>query len=385
MLGFFTLLVFLCLYWIESKAQTVVLGNEVLRRSDYELLKGEKVAVFTNPSGFFQKDLTHIVDDMLATSTAGGTYFEVVAILSPEHGFRGEQQAETADRPVSFDKETGLPVISAYKVPQQVLAKMLADMGVTTVVVDIQDVGTRLYTFIWTMYDVMTSMVLMPAADKRPRLLVLDRPNPLGGMLVAGPVLNTTCCASGSGKLPIPHVHGLTIGELSMFFADYTTDMAARLEVQVVKMEGWHRNMMWEETGLFWAPPSPNLPTPTSSIVYPASVFVEATTVSEGRGTTTPFEVWGAPFYDPLDMSAALNEDADLCPAAHACFRAVSYMPTFGQYNNTVCRGVQFASARSSVSSDPFYAGMALLRVLMDQAPTECFRMGWQLVWASGL
>lgn len=349
----------------------VVLGNEILRRGNYELIAGEKVAVFSNPSGFFQNDLMHIVDDMVAQDGRDDG-FEVVVILSPEHGFRGDLQAETGDPAVYVDKETGLPVVSAYKVEPAVLAKTLERMGVTCIVADVQDVGTRLYTFIWTLYDIQVAVALMPTDT---RLVVLDRPNPLSGELVSGPVLNTTCCSSGYGKAAIPHVHGLTIGELSLLFADDTGNMKGRVEI--VAMEGWRRNMMWTQTGLFWAPPSPNLPTAISAEVYPATVFIEATTVSEGRGTTTPFEVFGAPFYNALEVAEELNL-AKLC-GDRACFRATSYIPTFGQYNNSDCRGVQFASARSSLSVDPFHAGLVVLRTLMDSAPPSFFK--WDGSW----
>ena len=240
-----------------------------------------------------------IVDEM-----AQDDRLNVVAVLSPEHGFRGDKQAETGDPSFYIDKPTGLPVFSAYNMTAEEIAKVLTDMKIGAVLVDMQDVGVRLYTFVWTMYEVMeaVSIIHRESSASTVRVVITDRPNPLGGELVDGPLVNMSCCASGYGRLPIPFLHGMTIGELGLLFNNALGIPAS--DVIVVKMLNWARSMVWtsfqEANAVFppWIPPSPNLPTAMSAHTYGAIVFLEATTAAEGRGTTTPFTVFGAPFLD---------------------------------------------------------------------------------------
>jgi uncharacterized protein YbbC (DUF1343 family) len=240
-----------------------------------------------------------IVDEM-----AQDERLNVVAVLSPEHGFRGDKQAETGDPLFYIDKPTGLPVFSAYNMTTEQLTLVLKDMNIEAVLVDMQDVGVRLYTFVWTMYEVMeaTSILHQRNASSNIRVVITDRPNPLGGELVDGPLVNMSCCSSGYGRLPIPFLHGMTIGELGLLF-----NGALKIPTEnviVVKAQNWQRSMVWtsfqEADSVFppWIPPSPNLPTVMSAHTYGATVFLEATTAAEGRGTTTPFTMFGAPFLD---------------------------------------------------------------------------------------
>jgi uncharacterized protein YbbC (DUF1343 family) len=243
--------------------------------------------------------MTLIVDEM-----AQDERLNVVMVLSPEHGFRGDKQAETGDPLFYIDQPTGLPVFSAYNMTVPQIAEVLRSMDVEAVLVDMQDVGVRLYTFVWTTYNVMEAVSLLHQTNTSSitRVVVTDRPNPLGGELVDGPLVNMSCCASGYGKLPIPFLHGMTIGELALLFND-----ALRIPSEyllVVSMLNWQRAMVWTNAGEVdsrfppWIPPSPNLPTITSAHTYGAIVFLEATTAAEGRGTTTPFTMFGAPFLD---------------------------------------------------------------------------------------
>lgn len=243
--------------------------------------------------------MTLIVDEMAADAR-----LNVVAVLSPEHGFRGDKQAETGDPLFYIDKPTGLPVFSAYNMTTEQLTKVLVDMNIEAVLVDMQDVGVRLYTFVWTMYEVMQAVSTVHQQNDTSvlRVVITDRPNPLGGELVDGPLVNMSCCASGYGRLPIPFLHGMTIAELGLLFNDalhIPSDF-----VIVVKMLNWDRHMSWvvSKDASFtyppWIPPSPNLPTVMSAHTYGAIVFLEATTAAEGRGTTTPFTMFGAPFLD---------------------------------------------------------------------------------------
>lgn len=240
-----------------------------------------------------------IVDEM-----AQDEQLNVVAVLSPEHGFRGDKQAETGDPLFYIDKPTGLPVFSAYNMTTEQLTKVLVDMNIEAVLVDMQDVGVRLYTFVWTMYEVMQAVSIIhdQNASSVLRVVITDRPNPLGGELVDGPLVNMSCCSSGYGRLPIPFLHGMTIGELGLLF-----NGALHIPTEfviIVKMLNWERQMSWtvskDADFLYppWIPPSPNLPTVMSAHTYGAIVFLEATTAAEGRGTTTPFTMFGAPFLD---------------------------------------------------------------------------------------
>lgn len=287
---------------------SVTLGNVILREFGYKALYNQRVAILSNPTGVFPDSLVHIVDDLhsMSTSSEGREKnISFVAIFSPEHGFRGEKQAETGDPEVYIDNSTGLPVYSAYSMTAEELSKVITRQDITSVVVDMQDVGVRLYTYVWTMYKVMEAIALasnISSASATTKLLVCDRPNPLGGLQVSGPLLNMSCCASGYGRAPIPHVHGMTIGELALFFEPLIFGISEHKFVEVIKMKGWSRHMstdVWDEpNGLLWVPPSPNIPTPLSAVAYASSVFLEATTVAEGRGTTKPFEIFGAPFVD---------------------------------------------------------------------------------------
>ena len=265
--------------------------------------------------------MTLIVDEM-----SRDPRLKVVVVLSPEHGFRGDKQAETGDPLFYVDKATGLPVFSAYNMTVPQLTKVFQDMNIEAVLVDMQDVGVRLYTFVWTMYEVMQAVSVLHhnasshnhldttraagnnalkaknGNGKSIRVVITDRPNPLGGELVDGPLVNMSCCSSGYGRLPIPFLHGMTIGELGLLFNNVLNIPTE--DLVVVKMQNWQRYMSWttsKEVGTAfppWIPPSPNLPTLESAHTYGAIVFLEATTAAEGRGTTTPFTMFGAPFLD---------------------------------------------------------------------------------------
>jgi uncharacterized protein YbbC (DUF1343 family) len=196
---------------------------------------------------------------------------------------------------VYIDSVTGLPVYSAYSLSAENITRVIVAYNITAIVVDMQDVGVRLYTFIWTMLKVMQAAA---GSSSGIRFIICDRPNPLGGLLVDGPLLNVSCCSSGYGLAPITHIHGMTIGELALFFNAEGLISPSLSRLEVLPVVGWVRSMSWGETGLQWVPPSPNIPTPASAVAYAGSVFLEATTISEGRGTTTPFQMFGAPFLD---------------------------------------------------------------------------------------
>lgn len=388
------LLVLFVLTRTTCTASKVVFGNEVLRDNNYDLLKGKRIAILTNPTGVFTDEMKHIVD-----CTYENPLLDVVAVFSPEHGFRGAMQAETGDPLMYTDNTTGLPVFSAYNMTVPEISLVLRDLRISAVLIDMQDVGVRLYTFIWTMYDIMNAVASIKE-DQCIQVVITDRPNPLGGNLVDGPTVNMSCCASGYGKFPITFLHGMTIGELGLMF-----NSALRIppdSLNIVKMIGWHRYMTWndiDEASLRfppWVPPSPNIPTAQTCFAYGATVFLEATTVAEGRGTTTPFELFGAPFIDAEDTARMLNRRFQ-CPREASAFRAAYFEPVWSKYNNTVVPGVQWITRRtmlflrdgpnkpSIVANDqpyvsPFAAGVQVLCAMRDlSTPADAFQ--WDGSW----
>jgi uncharacterized protein YbbC (DUF1343 family) len=252
-------------------------------------------------------------------------------VYGPEHGFRGTAQAGGSEGD-SIDPRTGLPVHDLYGKSWPDMPAIFDKDAVQTVMFDIQDVGARFYTYIWTMYDAMTA-----AAASGRRFVVLDRPNPIGGVRVNGPLLEPRL-ETGVGKAPIAQQHGMTVGELARLFAgEFVRDRAgAELDLTVVPMTGWRRDQQGADTGLRWVAPSPNIPTVTTAQVYAGLCYFEGTNLSQGRGTTQPFEIVGAPF---LDERWSLALTARNLPGA--MFREAAFAPTSNTYSGQVCRGVQ--------------------------------------------
>ncbi|WP_309128972.1 DUF1343 domain-containing protein [Microbacterium sp.] len=300
-------------------------GADVAAAERWRLFSGRKVGVITNPTGVLE-DFTSIVDAMVAAGV------DVGAVFGPEHGFRGTAQAGEAEE-TFVDPRTGVTVYDAYGATVAKLSGFFTESGVDTVVFDIRDVGVRFYTYIWTMWTAMQAAA--SAGDLR--FVVLDRPNPLGGR-ARGPVLQQGF-TSGVGLLEISQQHGMTVGELALFFNATFMERAGQQklsDLQVVKAEGWRRQMVGPDQADRWIPPSPNMPTPQTATLYPGTGMVEATDWSEGRGTTRPFELIGAPYLDHR-WAAALNEKR----LAGVEFREAYFTPTFSKNAGQVCAGVQ--------------------------------------------
>jgi len=296
----------------------VRLGSERLLASG--ALRGARVGVVCNPASI-DAGFRHVVDRV--TAADGVT---LAAVFGPQHGFRADVQDNMIETPHARDRRRGVPVYSLYSETREPAAAMLE--GLDALVVDLQDVGTRVYTFVYTMAN-----CLRAAARHGVKVIVCDRPNPIGGEAVEGPVLDEAY-RSFVGQFPIPLRHGLTIGELARLFND-RFGIGAPLEV--VPMDGWRREMYHDATGLPWVLPSPNLPTLDSAVVYPGMVLLEGTNVSEGRGTTRPFEIAGAPWIDAEALAGALN-DAGL---AGVHFRPAVFEPTFQKHVGQTCGGCQ--------------------------------------------
>jgi uncharacterized protein YbbC (DUF1343 family) len=296
----------------------VRLGSEQLLASG--MLKNKRVGIVSNPASIDAK-FQHIVRVLADAPEVG-----LAAIFGPQHGFRADVQDNMIETAHASDPSRGVPVYSLYSETREPTAEMLN--GLDVLVVDLQDVGSRIYTFIYTMAN-----CLRAGRKHGVPVIVTDRPNPIGGDTVSGPML-VKGFESFVGQFPIPMRHGMTIGELARFFND-TGGIGA--DLTVVPMEGWRRSMYYEDTGLPWVMPSPNVPTVESAVVYPGTVLFEGTNVSEGRGTTRPFELIGAPWVDAEALAEKLRTH-DL-PGVH--FRPVVFEPTFQKHARQACGGCQ--------------------------------------------
>ncbi|KAA6222796.1 DUF1343 domain-containing protein [Streptomyces albofaciens JCM 4342] len=323
-------------------------GFDRLAADGYALLSGRRTGVVTNPTGV-TPDVRHIVDVMHADERV-----DLAAVFGPEHGFRGTAQAGGSEGSYE-DPATGLPVHDTYGKSGRALADIFTRSGVDTVVFDIQDVGARFYTYIWTLYDCMVASVL---AGKR--FVVLDRPNPVTGRAASGPVLDRAQ-ASGVGREPIALAHGMTVAELAALFnTEFVPRAAGRpADLETVLMKGWRRSDFFDATRLPWVPPSPNMPTPDTALVYAGTCLFEGTNLSEGRGTTRPFELLGA---DGIDRrwSAAINTLAADIGLPGVRFREAYFAPAFSKFQGKTIGGVQL-HVHDRESFDPVRTGIALL------------------------
>jgi uncharacterized protein YbbC (DUF1343 family) len=319
-------------------------GVEVFLERYAGLVKGKRVGLITNPTG---------VDHALRTDVElflGRPDFKLAALYGPEHGAHvGVQAGET----VSFyiDGNYGVPVYSLYREAGKIASGMLKDrdaymrsidtsaegktleqdmvQGIDVIIFDMQDVGTRVYTYVSTMAFAMET-----CAEKAIPFIVLDRPNPIGGKAMEGPVLDPAF-ASFIGVFSIPLRHGMTVGELAMLFNDRF--LKKKVFLTVIPVEGWERGRWFDETGLPWVMPSPNMPTLDTAAVYPGQVMIEGTNVSEGRGTTRPFELFGAPWIDGYSLAAKLNS----LGLPGIVFREAWFTPTFSKFKGERCGGCQ--------------------------------------------
>jgi uncharacterized protein YbbC (DUF1343 family) len=284
-----------------------------------EPVRGRRVGLVANPSSV----TAGLVHASLALRAAKGV--RLVTLFGPEHGIAADAQ-DLIEVGHSRDAATGLPVYSLYGDTRVPTPEMLA--GLDAVVFDVQDVGARYYTFIYTMLHVLEAC----ARDAK-RMVVLDRPNPLGGVVVDGNVLDPAY-RSFVGLHPLAVRHGMTVGELALMFR---AELSLAVDLKVVPMRGWRRAMHYEDTGLPWVLPSPNMPTVDTAFVYPGGCLVEGTNLSEGRGTTRPFELFGAPWLDAQALARAMEREG--LPGGG--FRAVTFTPTFHKHAGRTCHGVQ--------------------------------------------
>jgi len=323
-----------------------LLGSDVL--FERELLAGRTIGLVSNPASL-DAEFRH------ASERAERSGVTVGAIFGPQHGYRSDLQENMIESPHGRDERRRVPVYSLYSETRVPTAEMLR--GLDALVVDLQDVGTRIYTYIYTMAN-----CLQAARTHGLPIVVCDRPNPIGGVDVEGPMLEDGF-QSFVGQYPIPMRHGMTIGELARLFNEHF-GIGAKLEV--VAMRGWSRDQYFDATGLPWVLPSPNIPTLESALVYPGTVLFEGTNLSEGRGTTKPFELVGAPWVDPERDAAALN--ALRLPGVH--FRPALFEPTFHKHAKVPCGGCQIhVTDRRQFRA--VEAGVALLDIFRRASPGD--------------
>jgi len=301
----------------KAPRQPVLTGIDVLERDGFAALKGKRVVLVTNQTGRDREGRATI--DLLFKAEG----VTLVALFSPEHGIRGTMDEKVAD---SKDEKTGLPIYSLYGERRKPTAEMLKDVDV--LVYDIQDAGCRFYTYISTL-----NYILEAAAANKVRVIVLDRPNPLGGVAVEGPVLDAGR-ESFVGCHALPVRHGMTVGELARLF---NAERKCNCDLQVIAMEGWKRSDLYDRTGLHWVNPSPNLRGLTAALLYPGVGLLETTNVSVGRGTDRPFEWIGAPWLDGAKLASALAKQ-DL---PGVCFMPLRMTPTSSTHKDKTCDGVQ--------------------------------------------
>jgi uncharacterized protein YbbC (DUF1343 family) len=336
----------------------VKLGVEVLFEKHLDLIRGKRIGLITNPTGLD----SHLNSDVELFRAHRET--SLVALYGPEHGVRGNAQAGEY---VAFyyDEQLKLPVFSLYgqthKPPADMMTNIDAYMrsfdtkgegkqvstnmmqSVDLMVFDLQDVGTRVYTYIATM-----AYAMQACADAGVPFVVLDRPNPINGLAMEGPILEYPEHSSFIGLYPIPLRHGMTAGELAQLFNDKF--LPKKVKLTVVPMENWTRDEWFDQTSLPWILPSPNLPTPDSAVVYPGQVMIEGTCLSEGRGTTKPFEFFGAPWIDGYVLAEKLNQ----LNLPGVKFREVWFTPTFSKFSGQQCGGCQlYVTDRTRYQSVP--------------------------------
>lgn len=327
-----------------KKSVPVQLGLERLLKEIPPAIKGARVGLISNQASVdhgyrHAADLLHQHPEI-----------ELRALFGPQHGIRGDVQDNMIETGHSVDRKTGLPVHSLYSETREPTDAMLQDID--ALIFDMQDVGCRIYTFVYTLANCMRA-----ARRLGKRVVVCDRPNPINGVSVAGNILEPEY-ASFVGQFPLPTRHGMTVGELARMFNEHF-NIGCNLEV--IPMAGWKREFWHDETDAPWVLPSPNMPTLDAATVFPGTVHFEGTQVSEGRGTTRPFELIGAPYIDPDDYAEQLNG----LGLAGVFFRSCVFQPTFQKYAGVSCGGVQI-HVTDRDSFEPWIAGIAMVKLAYD-------------------
>jgi uncharacterized protein YbbC (DUF1343 family) len=328
----------------ERRGRRTILGVEKLCESRLDFLEGMRVGLVCNQASV-DHAYTHSAD--LLRSHLGSN---LTALFGPQHGIRGDVQDNMVETPHTVDSQTGLPVYSLYSETREPIEQMLEH--VDAIVVDLQDVGCRIYTFVYTMANCMRA-----AKKFGKRVIVCDRPNPVNGVAVAGTVLETGY-ESFVGQFQLATRHGMTICELAKMFNEH---WGIGCDLELILMEGWEREHWFDETDVPWVMPSPNMPTLDAATVFPGTVHLEGTQMSEGRGTTRPFELIGAPYIDAAEYASQLER----LGLEGVSFRASNFLPTFQKHAGEVCGGVQI-HVTDRGRFEPVICGVAAVKVCHD-------------------
>ena len=329
--------------------KSVLIGLDLVERAWPKNLRNARVGLVAHPASVNGK-LEHAVSLCLKSKK-----FKLTTLFGPQHGILGQTQDNMIEWEGFRDAATGLPVYSLYGTSRKPRPEMLAD--VDALVIDLQDVGSRYYTFIWTL-----ELCMQACRESGKSLIVLDRPNPIGGHLAEGPMLEPEF-ASFVGLRPIPVRHGMTIGEIGSYLRD---TFHPGLDYGVIPLQGWKRTMWFDKTCLPWVMPSPNMPTLDTALVYPGMCLFEATNISEGRGTTRPFEIFGAPFIRSETIVNVLRE----FKLPGVIFRPLSFQPTFQKHAGLLCGGAQI-HVTDREKFKPFKTGVAILKAIHNTYPRD--------------
>ena len=333
----------------KSMRQPVQVGLEVLLQDVPDVMRGARVGLICN-----QSSVNHAFEHA-ADLLHGHSGFKLTALFGPQHGIRGDVQDNMIETEHGVDRKTRLPVHSLYSETREPTPKMLEDVDV--LVFDMQDVGCRIYTFVYTLANCMRI-----AGQMGKPVVVCDRPNPINGVDISGNILESEY-ASFVGLFPLPTRHGLTVGELAQMFRG---QFNVECDLHIVPMVGWQRKFWFDETDAPWVMPSPNMPTLDTATVFPGTVHFEGTQLSEGRGTTKPFELIGAPYIDP----DAYAERLTALGLPGVVFRSCVFQPTFQKHAKVSCGGVQIHVVDRDVF-DSVLAGIAMVKVAHEMYPNE--------------
>ena len=327
-----------------KSVRIITLGIEALCQERVDLIRGRRVGLVCNQASVDHR-LRHSADVLKSVEGVNLT-----TLFGPQHGIRGDVQDNMVETPHTRDVETGLPVYSLYSETREPTEEMLQDVDV--LVCDLQDVGCRIYTFVYTIANCMRM-----ASRLGKRVIVCDRPNPIGGVAVEGNLLEPGF-ESFVGQFPLPTRHGMTAGELSKMFNEH---WGIGCDLEVVKMEGWSRELWFDETDVPWVLPSPNMPTLDSATIFPGTVHLEGTQVSEGRGTTRPFELVGAPYIEAGEFARQLESKG----LPGVAFRPTNFLPTFQKHAGVTCGGVQI-HVLERLELRPVITGLAIVKTCFD-------------------
>ena len=325
----------------------ILTGLDIFREGAWKKLKGYRLGLLANQASV-DSDLNparEVIESLLPG--------RLKALFGPQHGYGGEDQDNMIETEHATDPAFGIPVYSLYSDTREPLPHMLDEIDI--LIIDLQDIGTRVYTFASTMLN-----CLKAAAGDRKKVFVLDRPNPIGGDIVEGDLLRRDHY-SFVGPFRFPMRHGLTIGEMAGIF-NHVFELDA--DLTIIPMKGWQRNMLWDDTGLTWIMPSPNMPLPDTALVYPGQVMWEGTNVSEGRGTCRPFEIFGAPYMKTEAVKSGLAP-----VALKGCrLQEFSFRPTFNKWKGKHCRGF-LIHVLSPQAFRPYTTSICLLKSVMRRHP----------------